>query len=172
MQINRATDYAVRVLVQLAMLPPGSKVQLADLQRSTGVRGSFLSKVLQRLVHAGFVSSHRGNGGGFCLLLDSERTSFLEVIEAMEGPTQLNQCLISGTSCERQSWCGVHPVWERAQAALRKELDSVSIAQMARDSMAILWKHPQLLAPLASAESLEFAEAASAAAGNRKESQN
>jgi hypothetical protein len=31
------------------------------------VRGSFLSKVMQRLVHAGFVASHRGNGGGFCL---------------------------------------------------------------------------------------------------------
>ncbi len=140
MQINRATDYAVRAMVQLATLPPGSKAQLVVLERDTGVRGSFLSKVLQRLVHAGLVTSHRGNGGGFCLRAESNNTTLLEVIEVMEGPTHLNQCLISGLSCERKPWCGIHPVWERAQDALRDVLASVSIGQLARDTTANLLK--------------------------------
>ncbi len=147
MHINRATDYAVRVMVQLAALPPGTKEQLSSLERDTGVRGSFLSKVLQQLVHAGLVASHRGNGGGFCLRAESDRTTLLQVIEAMEGPTHLNQCLIRGLSCERKPWCGVHPVWERAQVALREVLASVSIGQLARDTTTNLWKHPQLVAP-------------------------
>lgn len=141
MQITRATDYAVRVVVQLATLPNGKKAQLASLEAATGVSGSFLSKVLQRLVHAGIVDSHRGTGGGFCLRPHGEKTTLLQVVEAIEGPTRLNQCLIAGLSCDRKPWCGVHPVWQRAQAALTGVLGSVTVAEMAKDTVANLAKH-------------------------------
>jgi len=143
MQITRATDYAVRVVVELATFPKGKKAQLSTLQAATGVSGSFLSKVLQRLVHAGIVASHRGTGGGFCLRPHAEKTTVLQVVEAIEGPTMLNQCLIAGLSCDRKPWCGVHPVWQRAQAALTDVLDSVTVADMARDSAANLAKHAE-----------------------------
>lgn len=169
MQINRATDYAVRVMVQLAILPPGTKQQLTSLERATGVRGSFLSKVLQRLVHAGLIASHRGNGGGFCLRVDRDQTTLLEVIEAMEGPMYLNQCLISGLSCERKPWCSVHPVWERAQIALREIFTSVSIGQLAGDTTASSWKSRQPMGSQVRAEAFDGAELA---ASNGKSSRD
>jgi len=138
MQITRATDYAVRVAVQLATLPKGKKAQLAALEVATGVRGSFLSKVLQRLVHAGIVTSHRGTGGGFCLRPQAEKTTLLQLIEAVEGPTLLNRCLIEGLSCDRKPWCVVHPVWQRAQAALTDVLAAVTVAELARETTATL----------------------------------
>lgn len=140
MQVTRATDYAVRIMVELASLPPGDKVQLNDLIESTGVRGSFLSKVVQRLVHAGMVSSHRGTRGGFSMRVSGEEITLLDVIEAIEGPTQLNLCLGSGPSCERKSWCGVHPVWQKAQSAFVQELASVTIAHLAIESKVNLAK--------------------------------
>jgi Rrf2 family protein len=131
MQVTRATDYAVRIMVELASLPPGDKAQLNELIESTGVRGSFLSKVVQRLVHAGMVSSHRGTRGGFSMRVSGEEVTLLDVIEAIEGPTQMNLCLASGPSCERKSWCGVHPVWQKAQSAFVQELASVTVARLA-----------------------------------------
>ena len=139
MQITRATDYAVRVMLYLASLPEGRKAQLSELAKAAEVRENFLSKILQRLVHQGLVSSHRGTGGGFCLKMPPEALTLLQVIEAMEGPTQLNVCLGDG-SCERQSWCGVHPVWRKAQAALTETLASVSIAQLAQETTGNLKK--------------------------------
>ena len=136
MKITRATDYAVRVLVQLATLPDEQKMQLDALAAATGVRESFLSKILQRLVHQGLVSSHRGTGGGFCLRVLPSRVTLLQVIEAMEGRMQLNVCLREGDSCERKSYCGAHPVWQKAQAALTQVLASVSIAQLAEETAA------------------------------------
>ena len=65
----------------------------------------------------------------------------------MEGSTHLNQCLATGAYCERKSWCGVHPVWERAQAALRDVLASVSIGQLSRDTEVSRSKHLQLVVP-------------------------
>jgi Rrf2 family protein len=140
MQVTRATDYAVRIMVELATLSPGDKVQLNELIESTGVRGSFLSKVVQRLVHAGMVSSHRGTRGGFSLRVSGEEVTLLDVIEAIEGPTQMNLCLGSGPGCERKSWCGVHPIWKKAQSAFVQELGSVSIARLAVESKANLAK--------------------------------
>ena len=136
MQITRATDYAVRAMVHLACLPPGEKMQLNELIEATGVRGSFLSKVVQRLVHAGMVTSHRGTRGGFSLRVPSQDLTLLNVVEAIEGPTQLNLCLGTGQTCERKTWCGVHPVWQKAQMALTEVLSSVTVAQLAEDTMA------------------------------------
>ena len=56
--------------------------------------------------------------------------TLLDVVEAIEGPTQLNLCLGSGQTCERKSWCGVHPVWKNAQSALTEVLSGVSVAQL------------------------------------------
>ena len=131
-------------MVHLAGLPEGQKLQLSTLAEATGVRENFLSKILQRLVHQGLVSSHRGTGGGFCLKGAPRRITLLQVIEAMEGPTQLNVCLGDGPTCERRSWCGVHPVWRMAQGALTQVLGSVSIAQLAEETAANLTKGCEL----------------------------
>jgi DNA-binding IscR family transcriptional regulator len=121
MQINRATDYAVRVMIHLATLPPGSKAQLIALEHATVFAAAFSPKSCNGWCMLGSWLQHRGNGGGFCLHVGSDKTSHREVIEAMEGPAHLNMCLTTGASCERKSWCGVHPV-ERAQATLRDVL--------------------------------------------------
>jgi len=134
MQITRATDYAVRAMVHLATLPEGQKMQLSMLAKESDVRENFLSKILQRLVHHGLVSSHRGTGGGFSLKVAPKLVTLLQVVEAMEGPTQLNVCLGDGPSCDRRVWCGVHPVWQKAQTALTQVLASVSIAELAEET--------------------------------------
>ena len=134
MQVTRAADYAVRVMIHLAGLPPRVWAQRADIARATGVAESFVSKVLQRLVRSGLVLSHRGTGGGYQLAVHKEKVSLLEVVEAIEGPTQLNLCLANGPSCDRKLWCAAHTVWEEAQAALVKVLRGASIGKLAADS--------------------------------------
>ena len=66
--------------------------------------------------------------------MSGEDVTLLDVIEAIEGPTQMNLCLGNGASCERKSWCGVHPVWQKAQCAFVNELASVTIAHLAMQS--------------------------------------
>ena len=134
MQITRAADYAVRVTVYLASLPPDRTAPLGELAEATGVRDNFLSKVLQRLVRAGVISSRRGTGGGFRLSVAPESLTLLQVVEAIEGKIALNICLSEWQSCPMQSQCAVFPVWQRAQAVLSRELGAVTIAQLAAQS--------------------------------------
>ena len=134
MQITRAADYAVRVMVHLAALPWAVSVRGPALARATDVPQSFLSKVLQQLVQAGLIYSQRGAGGGFRLAVSAGKVSLLDVVEAIEGPTRLNACLEPGPSCTRKSWCAAHGVWLEAQTALERVLRGVSIAKLASQS--------------------------------------
>jgi len=131
MQITRATDYAVRVMIHLAGLSPGSTVRQSELSRATDVSGHFLSKVLQQLVRRRLIRSQRGAGGGYALAVSASGVSLLDVVEAMEGPVRLNQCLEEGPSCDRKSWCPAHQVWAEAQVAVRRVLSQTPVANLA-----------------------------------------
>ena len=47
MHLTRAADYAVRVMIHLATLPPGTRVNRDSLAAASEVCTHFLSKVLQ-----------------------------------------------------------------------------------------------------------------------------
>ncbi len=131
MQLTRAADYAVRVMVHLATLPPEKRAFLPDLAEATSAPESFLSKVMQTLSHAELISSRRGKLGGFAILPQGREATMREVIEAIDGPICLNVCLSRGKECERKSWCPAHPVWARAQRAMIDVLMSVTVSAMA-----------------------------------------
>lgn len=136
MQVTRAADYAVRVLVQLATAPGGDRMSLPELAIAASAPESFLSKVLQELVRAGLITSRRGQAGGFAISSRGFMATMREVVEIVDGPMRLNVCLGPGRSCNRKSWCPAHPVWARAQQAMLDILESSTVAGLASEAIA------------------------------------
>jgi Rrf2 family protein len=130
MQLTRAADYAVRVMIHLASQPEGTVISKTLLARAAEAPESFLSKILQSLARAGLIQARRGVVGGFSLLPRGAQASLLDVVEAMDGPIALNVCLTSGASCHRQPECAVHKVWLRAQSAMSSVLAEAKIVEM------------------------------------------
>ena len=134
MQLTRAADYAVRVMIHLTGHPEGVRATRYELAANVGVPEHFLSKILQSLSRSGLINSYRGAAGGYVLARPAETITLLEVIEAMEGPIVLNVCLVAGPSCDRKSWCSVHRVWSEAQSALTGVLRGATLAQLAAEA--------------------------------------
>lgn len=132
MQLTRAADYAVRVMIHLAGLTPGTRVSRDDLAQAAECPEQFLSKVLQGLSRAGLIVSYRGNTGGFELPAAHRSTSILDIIEAIEGPLHLNICSASEQACSRQASCPTRLVWAQAQEAMVKVLKAATIDEMSR----------------------------------------
>ena len=139
MQVTRAADYAVRVMIHLVGQTQPGRVSLPSLAAATGAPESFLSKVLQSLTHGGLLISQRGQTGGFELSPRGQQASMLDVVEAVDGPIRLNVCLTPGTVCTRKTWCPAHPVWAKAQEAMVTVLATAWIQDLAsrKDSIAI-----------------------------------
>jgi Rrf2 family protein len=131
MQLTRAADYGVRVMIQLTALKGNGRVSLPELARATAAPQSFLSKVLQSLTRAALISSRRGQTGGFHITQRGAAASMREVIEAIDGTICLNVCLIAGRSCSRKARCPAHPVWIEAQQAMMEVLSGATIASLA-----------------------------------------
>lgn len=134
MQLTRAADYAVRVMMYLASLPARRRVSRRELAHAADVPEAFMGKILQRLVGSRLVVSHRGRGGGFELGLPADDISMLDIVSALEGPLALNICLLPGDLCPHRSKCAAHPVWVEAQARVADVLAAASLSRLARAS--------------------------------------
>jgi Rrf2 family protein len=135
MQLTRAADYGVRVMIQLASAGEAARVSLSDLADAIQVSPAFLSKVLQRLVRAELIVSRRGKKGGFELLARGRGSSLLDILQALDGVPELNLCLMPA-GCDRKETCGAHPVWQAAQDRMRETLAAATLEQLVADSRA------------------------------------
>ncbi|MGC2211529.1 MAG: Rrf2 family transcriptional regulator [Candidatus Korobacteraceae bacterium] len=131
MQLTRAADYAVRVMIHLASRPEGSVVSKTVLANASEAPESFVSKILQMLARAGLIQARRGVEGGFLLLPRGAEASLLDVVESIDGPIALNICINAG-NCRRDADCAAHQVWLQAQTAMLAVLREAKIAEMAQ----------------------------------------
>ncbi len=122
-RLTRHGEYAVRCVLELARNYGVAQATTKEVASKQEIPPPFLSKILGRLIIAGLVTSQRGASGGITLAKPPHKISLREVIEAVEGPFTLNECLGEAGACSRKPHCKVHPIWVRAQQALLKELD-------------------------------------------------
>lgn len=132
MQLTRHADYAVRVMVDLASQPPGAVIPRAQIGPRQEVPAAYLAKIIQTLARAGLVRTRPGAGGGVSLNVAPDAVTLRRVIETVERPIRLNRCVVTPSACTRSRFCSVHPVWLRVQKLVIRELDAVTIAELAR----------------------------------------
>jgi Rrf2 family protein len=126
-EISRRTDYALRILLDLAR-SDGTPVSVRTIAERQDVPYAFARGIGSELVSAGMVESRRGVNGGFVLVRDPESVTVLEVVEAMQGPISCAVCTSDPGWCKRMGGCSVHDVWSGADEMLREYLGSKSLA--------------------------------------------
>ncbi len=130
MRLTRAGEYAVRCALYLAMQPDGGEITRRQVSEDMRIPLHFLGKIAQQLSHAGIIQITKGAKGGYRLARPASEISLLQVVEAVEGPLDLNLCLIHEDSCNRTAFCAVHEVWRESQAGLKKTLGSADLASL------------------------------------------
>ncbi len=128
MQITRQADYAVRAVLHLSELENGGRAPTSKIALKQTIPPSFLAKIVSQLSVAGVVQTSRGARGGVSLARDAADISLLEVIEAIDGPITLNECVTDPSACIFGDDCKVHIVWCKAQAELVNTLASTNFA--------------------------------------------
>jgi len=127
----RPTEYAIRGLSELAARETDNTVLLDDLVPGTDLPRDFLAKVFQKLVHAGILRSSKGRGGGFALARPAHQITLMKVVEAMEGPQQLDVCVVGLAKCNDTMPCPQHDLYKPIRQRLRAYLESTTLADLA-----------------------------------------
>ena len=130
MQITRQADYAVRAVLHLARLGNSERAATSMIAEEQNIPPSFLAKIISQLSIAGLLHTSRGARGGVTLGRDPKDITLLEVVEAIDGPIQLNECVGESGLCSFEGNCPLRPVWCDAQDDLVARLRGTNFAQL------------------------------------------
>lgn len=128
MELHKRADYAVRVLLDLALNPTVTTSQLAQRQK---MPPAYLAKILRPLSGARLVRTSRGRKGGLELARVPEEITLKQIVEATEGPTAFNRCLIGSGDCGLTEVCPMRQIWKEIQEVVAHKLETTTLAQLA-----------------------------------------
>lgn len=131
MQLDKFTDYALRVLVALAVKAP-NRLSASAIAKTYGLSEHHLAKVASQLVREGFVVSERGRSGGLTLARPPEDINIGRVVRALKADAPVVECFGSDQSCKIMSACGLRTPLQEAQEAFFAALDRYSLADVTR----------------------------------------
>jgi Rrf2 family protein len=107
-------------------------VPARSIAQSQQIPLRFLEQQLGALHKAGLVESFRGAGGGCRLARDPAAITVAEVVDAIEGAKPAMHCLdVEDRSCFADSQCGLQELWGDVDSAVRRVLETTSLAVLA-----------------------------------------
>ena len=131
MRLSSLADYAVVMMSAAARHGCGARLSATLLAGETHVPLPTAQKLMQKLAHAGLLSSLRGTGGGFKLTRPASCITLADIIEAVEGPIAMTSCVDDAREdCALDQHCAVKPHWGVVNGAVRGALASVSLTTL------------------------------------------
>ncbi len=132
LELTKRGDYAVRAMLALTRGVGNGLISARRISDAMDIPVRFLPQVLADLQRAGLIEAAPGRTGGYRLTRDPASVSLLDVIEAVEGDSRRQSCVLRGGPCGADGFCDVHGVFFRGQEALRGTFAGASLADLAR----------------------------------------
>jgi Rrf2 family protein len=130
MRINTRVRYAIRMMADMAKHGHGDPVALHDIAARQNLPKMYLSQLTAPLKRAKLINSIWGNRGGYVLNRPASEISLLDIIEAVEGPVALLDCVLDSGACERSDFCECIGVWRTINETIVATLEHYSLADL------------------------------------------
>lgn len=137
MQLTTHTDYALRLLIYLAVHQYDGSPTVQDAARRYGISTHHLAKVAQNLVQHGYITSQRGRGGGLALTHDPADTNIGEIIRKIES-FNLVECFGDESMCIIEQDCRLAQAIHEAKEAFLETLERYSLADLTHPKTKII----------------------------------
>ena len=126
MRFAQRTDYALRVLMHLALTEEVTSV--GEIASRFRISENHVMKVAQELARAGWVEAQRGRGGGLRLAVPVDGVTVGAVVRRFEPDFRLVECFdASVNDCVITPACALRAKLEQAAGALLAVLDDVTL---------------------------------------------
>jgi Rrf2 family protein len=134
MILTSTTSYALRILIYMAQ-DKHLMVSASALHEILGIRRQYLRRLLTDLAKHGFIKSSRGRNGGFEFARDPGRIYIYEVIDAIEGFTSFEGCLLGVKDCKQSPRCAMHSIWADAKDMMIHTFRSTTLSALKKEQL-------------------------------------
>ena len=129
-KISAKTRYGLRILLDLAMHGNGTARAVKDIAQSQQTSEKFISLLAVRLHRGGLIKTVRGMRGGLTLVKQPANIRLLDVVELMEGPVNILDCLTAAPQCARANHCAARQIWGGVNQKIIAALAGVTLQQV------------------------------------------
>jgi len=130
MKLSTRTRYGMRAMLDLALHSnEGNPVPTREIAERNGIPESFLEQLLRILRQEDLVASIRGSQGGYVLSRDPSEIKVAEIINALEGPISLADCLDEAV-CDEAGSCPSRILWSRIRKSIEKVTQTTTLEDL------------------------------------------
>lgn len=136
LRISKKLDYALIVLVHLAGVRRGQLLSARDIAQAYGLPLPITAGILKSLAKHEVVKSIRGVRGGYALAVHPKEYTLSRIVEAIEGPLAIADCIHVKNSkrvkeCDYVGCCPVRVPVRRLHETLERVLGAITLAELA-----------------------------------------
>jgi Rrf2 family protein len=127
MKVSSKSEHALHAMLYIA----ATKDQICtidEISDNEKIPREYLAKILRELVRKGLLKSYKGIFGGYKLAKSPQKISFLNIIEAMDGPLTLISCVDdSHGKSRKRKYCTAQFFWVPLQYKLKDALKEMTL---------------------------------------------
>jgi len=117
-------------MLELASHYGEGPIELKEIAKKENISIKYLEQVINPLRSNGLVKAIRGSKGGYSLAKPPSEICLYDVIETLEGPLKLIECLSDSKACQKVRSCVTREIWKEVSEAISKIFYSVTLEDM------------------------------------------
>lgn len=129
MKLSTKGKYGLYAMFYLAQ-HAGDGCQPLKAVAEIGVPEDYLEQLLGTLRRSGLVTTVRGAQGGYALAKEPAAITVGDVIDALEGPLTISDCVEDHSCCHKAEGCASRRVWAYLSRSINELLQSITLQDM------------------------------------------
>jgi len=117
----------------LVMTNDSARLTVHDLSERIDVPVHYLSKIMRKMVQAGYVKARKGHGGGYALHVKADKLYLIDVLTASGFDIDEQPCVFGWEACSNERPCPLHPIWKKLKKCFQEWACETTFADVKRE---------------------------------------
>lgn len=130
MKLSTKSRYGLRAVIEIAKTYGSVPAKRKVVASSQGISDSYLENILIVLKNNRIIETTRGVNGGYILSRPPKEISVLEIIDALEGPIDIVDCVSSSSICSKTETCAARTIWKELADSWKSILGNLTLQDL------------------------------------------
>ena len=132
MKLSTKGRYGVKAMVDLAINYGEEPVSIKSISERQSISEYYLEQLFSTLRRAELIKSIRGAQGGYILNRSPEQITIHQIIEVLEGPIEVSNCL-EDAACNNIDCCATRLLWKKIKDSIDSVTSSITLKDIVDD---------------------------------------
>ncbi len=131
LKLSKKVEYGLIAVKHIASQNMGEILTAKEISKRYGIPYELLSKILQKLAKEKIVASYQGVKGGYTLVVHPTDLKISSLIEAIDGPQQIADCMGKSKGlCTQYLTCNIKNPLAKVQSNINNVFENMTLSEI------------------------------------------